>query len=144
MRLPKGGVAAYKERGWAQEGVAMSVNAYPRPGVACLACGAMVLGLSAVRLVSHWAPGPGWLWVEFSNGVVGVALGLWGWSRLQRAKAARPDLSWWQFLHVELIGLGIAVVLLPALAALSAEQRNGLVKSLMDLANLVSLVRGQL
>jgi peptidoglycan biosynthesis protein MviN/MurJ (putative lipid II flippase) len=42
-----------------------------------------------------------------------------------------------------LIGLGIGVVLLPVLAALSAEQRNSLVKSLMDLVSLISLVKGQ-
>jgi hypothetical protein len=121
----------------------MSVNAYPRPGVVCLTCGAVLLGLSAVRVASHWVPDPGRLWFEFGNGVVGVALCLLGWSRLQRAKAARPDLNWWQFLHSELIGLGVVVVLLPSLAALSAEQRNSLVKSLMDLANLVSLVKGE-
>src|SRR5262249_24224569 len=117
----------------AGRGITVSVDSHFRPGVACMAGGAIVLGMSAVRLATNWAPGPGWLWVELVNGVVATALLLWGWSRLRRAKAARPDLNWWQFLHHELIGLAILLVVLPIFAALSEEQRHGLFQSLLDL-----------
>jgi hypothetical protein len=75
--------------------------------------------------------------------VIRAALGLWGWSRLRRAKGGRPDLSWPRFLHDELIGLGIAAVLLAVFAALPPEQRAGLVRSLREFAELLSLARGR-
>jgi high-affinity Fe2+/Pb2+ permease len=122
----------------------MSVVPQPRPGVVFMVCGALFLGLSVARLAINWAPGPGWPWFELGNGVVAAALLLWGWSRLRRAKAARPDLSWWQFLHGDLIGLGLAVVLLSIVAALSPEQRNSLMNSLLEIVNLISMAKGQL
>ncbi len=71
-----------------------------------LVCGAVFLGLSAARLGSAWAPGPGWPLYELGSCAAGAVLGWWGWCRLRRAKAARPDLSWREFLRADLIGLG--------------------------------------
>jgi hypothetical protein len=51
-------------------------------------------------------------------------------------------LSWWQFLHEDVIGLGIGVVLVAVFVALPAEQRDGLVRSLQEFVHLVSIARG--
>jgi len=107
-----------------------------------MTCGAIFLGLSVARLAINWAPGPGWPWFELFNGVVATALLLWGWSRLRRARAARPDLSWWQFLQGDLIGFVIGLVLLSIVAALSPEQRNSLMNGLLELAHLISMSKG--
>jgi hypothetical protein len=112
-----------------------------------MACGIMILGTSAGPLATSWAPGPGWLWFVLSNAVVAVALLLWGWSRLHRAKAARPDLSWWQFLRIELIAVAILLVWVPIFAAMSPEQRNSLLNNLffalLALADLIRMAKGQ-
>src|SRR6516165_1261727 len=86
--------------------VAVRFDAGLRPGMAFIACGALFIALSAERVATGWAPGTRGLLFEFVSCAVGAALGLWGWSRLRRAKANRPDLTWWQFLHDDLIGLG--------------------------------------
>jgi hypothetical protein len=110
--------------------------------MAFIACGALFIALSAERVATGWAPGTRGLLFEFVSCAVGAALGLWGWSRLRRAKANRPDLTWWQFLHDDLIGLGIVVVLLAVFVALSAEQRDGLLRSLREFVDLISIARG--
>jgi hypothetical protein len=80
---------------------------------------------------------------ELGHGAAGVALGLWGWSRLCRAKAARPDLSWWQFLHVDLIALVSLLVMFAVLATISMEQLKSLLDALLELAHLISMAKGQ-
>jgi hypothetical protein len=109
-----------------------------------MVCGAIFLGLSVARLAAGCDPSPGRLGPEFGCCAAGAALGLWGWSRLRRARAAQPALTWWQFLHAELIGVGVAVLLLPVWAALSPEQRDSLMRSLLELADLVTVLRGRL
>ena len=117
----------------------MSFRSKSPPGAIWMFCGAVFLALSA-GLATNWAPGP--RGSEFVNGVIGVALLMWGWSRLRRAKAARPDLSWWQYLHVELIAVAILLVWLPIFAAMSAEQRKSLVDWLLELAQLIQMAKG--
>jgi hypothetical protein len=121
----------------------MSVDSKTRPGSICMFCGVVFLGLSAARLATGWSPGPGSLWFELFNGVVGGSLLLWGWSRLCRAKAARPDLTWWQFLHIELVALAIMLVFFPIFAAMSAEQHKSLLTAMLELANFLRMARGE-
>ena len=123
--------------------VAVRFNAGLRPGVAFIAFGAVVIALSAERFTTGRAPGVAGLLFESGHCAVGATVGLWGWSRLRRAKATHPDLTGWQFLHDDLIGLGIGVVLMAVFVALSAEQRDGLLRSLQEFAELVSIARGR-
>src|SRR5437899_2470252 len=104
----------------------MSGDPHLRPGIDCMVGGAVFLGFSAAALIGNWAPGPALLLFAFGFGVIAAGLFLRGWSRLSRAKAARPDLSWWQFLHVHFIALAVVLVWLPIFAAMSPEQRNNL------------------
>jgi hypothetical protein len=126
----------------------VSVDPHPRPGVFCIVLGTWFLALSAGTLATTWSPGPGWLLFAFANGLVAVALFLRGCSQLRQAKAARPDLSWWQFLHVNpvalAIGLAVLLVLLPIIAAMSPEQHNNLLYSLLEFANLIRMAKGEL
>jgi hypothetical protein len=125
------------------EEIAMNGDPEFRPGMVLLVCGVVVVGLSLPRVATGGAPGPGWFPVVFSNLAVGAGLGLWGWSRLRRAKAARPDLTWWQFLYADLIGLGLGAVLMAGFAAMPPEQRDGLVRSLQEFIDVVSAARGR-
>jgi hypothetical protein len=104
--------------------------------------GALVVVLSVVRVATGWAAGPPRLLPEFTSCVLGTALGLWGWSRLRRAKAGRPDLSWRQFLRRDLITLGIAAALIAGFAALTPAQRDELLRTLREYAELLSIARG--
>jgi hypothetical protein len=61
---------------------------------------------------------------------------------LRRAKMNCLELTWWQFLHDDLIGYGICVALMAVFVSLSAEQRDGLVRSLREFVDLLSIVRG--
>jgi hypothetical protein len=106
--------------------------------------GALVVALSAVRVATDGAPGAGRALFEVVPCAVGAGVGLWGWSRLRRAKAARPDLSWRRFLQADLIGLAIVAVLLAALLAMPADQREGLWRSFRELIDLMSAARGRL
>jgi hypothetical protein len=120
----------------------MSADSHPRPGFVCLCCGTALLGLSAARLATGHDPAPGRLGVELTHVTFGTGLILWGWSRLRRARAARPDRTWCQFLYDDLILLGIIVTLLTGLVAMTPEQRDALGKSFLKLAELYSMVRG--
>ena len=115
-----------------------------RPGVSLIAFGAMVIGLSAARVATAWDPGPGRVLFEVGSCAVGAAVGAWGWVRLRRAKAARQDLSWRQFLQADLIGLGIVAVLLTLLMAMPTDRREGLARLLRELVELVGAARGRL
>jgi hypothetical protein len=115
-----------------------------RPGLTFIAFGAIVLGLSAARVATGWNLGPGWPGFEIGHSAVGVAFGLWGWSRLRRAKATRPDLTWWQFLRDDLITLGVGGVLLVWVLLLTPEQRNSLWKTLLEVVDLVGKAKGLL
>jgi hypothetical protein len=112
-----------------------------RPGVGLIAVGAMVIGLSAARVATDRAAGPGRLPFEVGHCALGAGLGLWGWSRLRRAKAARADQSWREFLQADLIRLGVMVALLAAVLALPADRRENLARSLFELAELMIALR---
>ena len=60
------------------------------------------------------------------------------------AKAAHPDLSWWQFLHIELLALAFLLVWLPIYALMSPEQLNSLLTKLMEFAQLIRMAKGEL
>jgi hypothetical protein len=113
----------------------------PPRGLVCMACGAALFGLSAARVATGWNPGPGRPWFEVGNCAAGVALGLWGWARLRRARATRPDLTWWQFLRDDLIGLGVGGVLLVGVLVMPPEQRDSLWKALLEVAELMGKAR---
>jgi hypothetical protein len=121
----------------------MSDDSQARPGSVCLTAGVIFLGLTVARLVGGFELGPGRFWFELVNWTVGAALVMWGWSRLRRARAARADLTWWQFLHVEAVALGLILLLLPMWTVMTPEKRNDLGRSLMELVQLIHHVKGR-
>jgi len=107
----------------------------PRPGLGLIGSGILILFLtqvSAWRAIGRF-PFPRWLLFETVSCVASAALLVWGWSKLRRAKAAWPDLSWPQFLHHDLIGIGIFLALMVTLLAMPREWREGLTQSLHEL-----------
>jgi hypothetical protein len=96
--------------------------------------------LSAVRVATFGARWPQLLF-ELGICLVGAAVGRWGWARLRRAKADHPDLNWPQFLRDDIIVLGVGAVLVAVFVALPAEQRDGLLRSLREVVDWLSLVR---
>ena len=114
-----------------------------RPGMALIMSGGLVISLSIGRLAADWALDPSRLPFELFNGAVGAGLTFWGWSRLRRAKGDRPDLTWGQFLHDDLITLGVGCVLLAVVVAIPPEVRDALVRSLLEVAEAISAARGR-
>jgi hypothetical protein len=101
----------------------------------------MFIGLSiAVRY--QLGPDLPWLQVELPFWTIGLPVTFWGWSSLRRAKASRPDLTWWQFLKTDLPPLGL-VALIVALVAIPSELREELIRSLQELTNSVNIARGR-
>ena len=91
------------------------------------------------------ALGPGGWLFEAGSCVAGAALVLWGWSRLRRAKADRPDQTWWQFLGADdLVALAVVAVLVAAFLALTREQRDAVVRSFLAFLDLIIMARGRL
>jgi hypothetical protein len=113
-----------------------------RRGIAFIACGAVFIALSAERVATGRPLGSRSLLFVFTSCSIGAAVALWGWSRLRLAKESHPDLTWWQFLRDDLIGLGFGVVLLAVFVTLPVEQRDGLLRFLRELVDLVSIARG--
>jgi hypothetical protein len=114
----------------------------PRAGLSLIGAGILILilsQLSAVRAIGRF-PFPRWLLFETVSCVASTALILWGWSRLQRAKAAFPDLSWPQFLRHDLIGIGIFGALMAVLLAIPREWREGLTQWLGEVMHLQHLL----
>jgi hypothetical protein len=120
----------------------VGVEAQHRPGVVVPATGVLMVGLSGARLLAGPGPGPGGPWFAVAVGAAGAGLAVWGFARLRRARAARPDRSWWGLLRVELVALGVAAVWLPVWAALPANQRDGLMRSFREAFELVHVARG--
>jgi hypothetical protein len=108
-----------------------------------LACGALFIELSLMRLAGCGAFEPAWPPCDLCNCAVGAALGMWGWSRLRRAKEARPDWTWWRFLEGDLRVLALFLVLAPVWLALSPEQRDQVVRSMQQLVEWMNLLRGR-
>jgi hypothetical protein len=104
--------------------------------------GATLLALSTVRIATGGEAGPRLLLFAAATWAAGAALVLWGWFRLQAAKAACPDLSWPKFLRDDLIALGIVVVLLGALAATPPTTRDDLTRSLLEFFHRLHVARG--
>jgi hypothetical protein len=65
---------------------------------------------------------------------------VWGWSRLRRAKAARPDLSRGQFLHDDLVGIGIFAAVMVGLLAMPRVWCEGLTQWLHECAHQLHLL----
>lgn len=127
----------------AVESSAVDGNSGLRPGLCLIAFAALVIGLSSVRVATGWPPAPERILFEVGHCALGGGVGWWGWSRLRRAKATRPDMSWRQFLQRDLIGLAIAAALFGAVMALPAECREGLWRSFRELVELMSAARGR-
>jgi hypothetical protein len=102
-----------------------------------------MMGLAAARLATGPGAGPAGPWFAVAIGAAGAGLALWGFARLRRARAARPDLSWWGYLRAELVALGLAAALLPGWAALPPGQRDGVVQATREWFELVHVSRGR-
>ena len=119
----------------------MSSNAEFRPGVVLIVCGVVFVALSVVRVATAPAVDAARWSAELFCCAAGAALGLWGWSRLRRAKASCPDLSWPRFLRDELVGFSIVAVVLAGFLALAPHQRDRLVRGVWQLFELFMLVK---
>jgi hypothetical protein len=113
-----------------------------RPGTGLIGVGILILVLNVLGPL--WAIGevplPKWLLFEAVSWGVSTALVLWGWSRLRRAKATYPDLSWRQFLHDDLIGLGIFGALMVVLLAMPRVWLEGLTQWLHEIMHQLHLL----
>ena len=56
---------------------------------------------------------------------------------MRQAKAARLGVTWWQFLQIDPVAAGVAVVLVASLVAIPAEQRQRLDRSLREFSDLL-------
>ena len=113
-----------------------------RAGVSLIGAGIVIFiltQLSAARAIGEF-PLSRWLLFEAVSCVAVTALVLWGWSRLRRAKAACPDMSWTQFLHHDLIGIGIFLALMAVLLAMPHEWREGLSQRLHEFVHQLHLL----
>ena len=121
----------------------MGVVAQPNPGVIIPVTGVLMVGLSTARLLAGPGPGIGGAWFAIAVGAVGAGLAVWGFARLRRAQAARPDRSWWGVLRTDLISFGVAAVCLYGWTNLSAEQRDGVVRTIREVFELIHVARGR-
>jgi hypothetical protein len=123
--------------------VVMITDWEPRPGIALIWFGAVFIGLSIVRFATGEAPDPRCPQFEIANCAMGLGLLFWGWSRLRRAKVTRPDLTWRQFvLTDEIFALIFVVALIGALAGVPMEQREALMRSLLEFIDTLRIARG--
>ena len=120
----------------------MGAEARPRPCVVVPAAGVALVGLAAARLATGPGPGPGPLWFAVAVGAAGAGLAVWGIARLRRARAARPDLTWWGFLRAELVTLGVGAVWVSVWLALPADRRDGLARFVREVFELIHVARG--
>lgn len=120
----------------------MGAEAQPRASVLVPLTGLAMVGLSAVRLMTGPGPGPAGPWFAVAVAVAGSRLAVWGFARFRRARAARPDVSWWRLLRAELVAVGVAAVWLPVWVALPADRRDGLVQTAREAFELVHIARG--
>ena len=121
----------------------MGVEAQPHPDIVLPATGVIMFGLSTAWLLAGPGPGPGGPWFAVAVGAAGTGLAAWGFARLRRARAARPDRSWWGLLRAELVALGLAAVWLPAWAAFPAGQRDGMMRAAREAFELAHVARGR-
>jgi hypothetical protein len=112
------------------------------PGIDLILFGAASIGVSIGRCVTGWVSEPRRVWFELAHWAVALALAAWGWFRLRRARASRPDLSWREFLGTDLPALGVVATSIVALAAMSSEQRDSLLCFLREFTDAVSIARG--
>jgi hypothetical protein len=73
---------------------------------------------------------------------MGAALVIWGRFRLQRAKAERTDLTWWQYLRSDIIMLGIAALLIGGFMAMPHTAREELIRTITDFYNQLGIAKG--
>jgi len=120
----------------------MSSDSELRPGVGLIWSGLVFACLASMPVATGMDSGLKGLLFGLGGWVIGAALWKVGWHRLQRAKEVRPDLTWWQFLHNDLIVLGICALLLTAAAAMPREQLDALLQSLREFAETLYIARG--
>jgi len=108
-----------------------------RPGTCEIGVGIVILALgqlSAAQALGE-VPFPRWLFGQAVLSLIPLALVAWGWSRLRRAKAAQPELTWRQFLHHDLVALGVFVVLMGTLLAMPRQLRERLFDRLYEIVH---------
>ena len=126
----------------------MDQDSKPRPGTMQITYGVLCIFLAVVYLAKYWIPGPNLLLSYVGLAILGLsmvfgaAMILRGWTVLQRMKAACPQLTWWQYIGGDVIGVGMVAALIAVLCAMSAHQRDRFAHWLKDLYELLFQVRG--
>jgi len=121
----------------------VSYDSGSRPGVGSIVGGLVIAGLTSAPVATGWAPGLKGLLFALGGCAIGAILCKVGWHHLQRTKAVRLDMTWWQFLGTDLIGLGIVAMLLAGLAAMPREQRDALLRTLREFSDALGIARGR-
>ena len=119
-----------------------------RPGIGRMLVGLYTVGMVAVCARHGPPPGRDPVWVLLAlTGLLaaGVLMVRWGWGRLHRAKSEHPQLTWWQFLHTEVVALALLVGIAVVLLAVGEDGRQtflAAVLSLYELRDQVGVARG--
>jgi hypothetical protein len=109
-------------------------------------CGAVLIGVSTSSIAftpTAWADGPRRVLVFLGPAwLVGALLGARGWLQLREEKKHRPEQTWLQFLHTELVGTAVAIAALLGWFLMPEAWRDALTRAIHEVETALRVTRG--